>query len=572
MFEMLGSWSFGDYWKEEACKSAWQLITEGFRLSPDNLWVTYFKGCPQMGLKADLETKEVWSELGIPAERIIGLGMKDNFWEMGMSGPCGPCTEIHYCRERDGQLEDATELWNLVFMEWDRKPGNLELQPLASRFVDTGMGLERLTAVLNGEDSVYNTDLFSPLMEVIREASKCDQYRGTFGPQSTLDTGYRIVADHARMCTVSLADGATPDTHNRVRTVLRRALGASKQVFGVEEGLLGALAVEVVESLGSHHDLSKRLSRVQTILDFEEKNYQGLMERQHSYLEKLNKDFPSLAAHVPLDEARGYHEALTLLSNETSASLPTDLAFRLLDSHGLQEDGIVAIANLTNRSLNLEDLREKVTEQKRRSKLSTAQIEVEKGRKRVGIERKLAPTDDSSKYKYFKDNTDNYSFPRVMSKVLEIEGEGGGSILKFGERAAVVLDATCCYAEKGGQAGDKGFLTWESGRFKVEDTQEEEGVVRHWGRLESGHLVLGSEVEVEIDSEWRLGCMRNHTATHLINSALHSILPVTCQRSSYVSTDYLRSVKYVKVENCENKPFISGLTSLYMGHPLVLRM
>ena len=119
MFEMLGSWSFGDYWKKEACKSAWQLITEGFGLSPDNLWVTYFNGCPQMGLKPDLETKEVWSKLGVRSERIIGLGMEDNFWEMGMSGPCGPCTEIHYCREREGKLEDATELWNLVFMEWD---------------------------------------------------------------------------------------------------------------------------------------------------------------------------------------------------------------------------------------------------------------------------------------------------------------------------------------------------------------------------------------------------------------------------------------------------------------------
>ena len=544
MFEMLGSWSFGDYWKEGACKSAWQLITEGYGLSPDNLWVTYFKGCPQMGLKADLETKEVWSGLGIHPERIIGLGMEDNFWEMGMSGPCGPCTEIHYCRDREGKLEDATELWNLVFMEWDRKPGSGDLEPLASRFVDTGMGLERLTAVLNGEDSVYNTDLFSPLMEVIREASKCEQYRGTFGPLSMLDTGYRIVADHARMCTVSLADGATPDTHNRVRTVLRRALGTSKQVFGVEEGLLGALSVKVLESLGSHHDLSKRLSRVQTILDFEEKNYQGLMERQHGYLEKLRKDFTSLAPHVPLEEARGYYEALTLLSNELGASLPTDLAFRFLDSCGLQEEDVVAIANLTHRSLNLEELREKVKEQKRRSKLSTAQIEVEK-RRRVGVKRKLAPTDDSSKYNYFKDNEGKYTFPRMRSTVLEIEGqEEGESSLQVGDRAAVVLDATCCYAEKGGQAGDKGFLTWEGGRFKVEDTQEEEGVVRHWGTLKSGQLVPGSEVEVEVDPEWRVGCMRNHTATHLINSALHNTLPVTCQRSSFVSTNYLRSIKY----------------------------
>jgi len=541
MFEMLGSWSFGDYWKEEACKSAWKLITEGYGLSPDNLWVTYFKGCPQMGLKADLETKEVWSELGIKPERIIGLGMEDNFWEMGMSGPCGPCTEIHYCREKEGKLEDATELWNLVFMEWDRKPESGELEPLASRFVDTGMGLERLTAVLNGEDSVYNTDLFSPLMGVIRKASKCEQYRGTFGPGATLDTGYRIVADHARMCTVALADGATPDTHNRVRTVLRRALGASKQVFGVEEGLLGALAVEVVDSLGSHHDLSKRLSRVQTILEFEEKSYQGLMERQQSYLEKLQQDFASLATYVPFEEARGYHEAFTLLSNEPSATLPTDLAFRLLDSHGLQEDDVVAIANLTHRSLSLEDLRERVKEQKRKSKLSTAQIEVEKRRK-VGTKRKLPPTDDSSKYNYFKDKAGTYSFPRVRSEVLEIEGEEGESDLKVGDKGAVVLDATCCYAEKGGQAGDKGFLTWgeRQGRFKVEDTQEEEGVVRHWGTLESGQLVLGSEVEVEVDSEWRVRCMRNHTATHLINSALHSILPVTCQRSSFVSANYLR--------------------------------
>ena len=133
----------------------------------------------------------------------------------------------------------------------------------------------------------------------------------------------------------------------------------------------------------------------------------------------------------------------------------------------------------------------------------------------------------------------------MRSTVLEIEGqEEGESNLQVGDRAAVVLDATCCYAEKGGQAGDKGFLTWEGGRFKVEDTQEEEGVVRHWGTLKSGQLVPGSEVEVEVDPEWRVGCMRNHTATHLINSALHNTLPVTCQRSSFVSTNYLRSIKY----------------------------
>ena len=540
MFEMLGSWSFDDYWKEEACRSAWKLITEGYRLSPENLWVTYFKGCPQMGLKADLETKEVWSELGVQPERLIGLGMEDNFWEMGMSGPCGPCTEIHYCRQKEGRLEDATELWNLVFMEWDRKPGG-DLEPLSNRFVDTGMGLERLTAVLNGEDSVYNTDLFSPLMEVIKEASKREPYRGTFGPAATLDTGYRILADHARMCTVSLADGATPDTHNRVRTVLRRALGASKTVFGVEEGLMGELASKVVESLGSHHDLSRRLSRVQTILEFEEKCYQGMMETQQGYLDKLKMDFVSLAPYVPLEEAKGYYEALTLISNEPGGSLPSDLAFRLLNSHGLQEEDVIAIANLTCRTLNLDDLREKVKEQKHRSKLSTAQIEVARIRN-VEMKTKLASTDDSAKYKYFKDKADRYTFPKVRSRVLEIEGEQGGDNLKVGDRAAVVLDATCCYAEKGGQAGDKGFLTWEGGRFKVEDTQEEEGVVRHWGTLEVGQLVSEYEVEVEVDSEWRVGCMRNHTATHLINSALHIMLPVTCQRSSFVSSKYLRYV------------------------------
>ena len=536
MFEMLGSWSFGDYWKREACESAWQLITDGYGLSPDNLWVTYFEGCDKMGLKPDFETKQVWSDLGIRPERIIGLGMEDNFWEMGMSGPCGPCTEIHYCKQRNGSLVDATELWNLVFMEWDRKPGG-SLEPLASRFVDTGMGLERLTAVLNNEDSVYNTDLFSPLMEVIRDVSRRPPYQGTFGPDATLDTGYRIVADHARMCAVSLADGAAPDTHNRVRTVLRRALAASKSVFGVEEGLLGCLAAEVVKSLGSHHDLSRRLSRVETILEFEEKNYQGLMERQQSYLERIQKDFPSLAQHVPLEEARGYHEALTLISNEPGASLPTDLAFRLLDSHGLQEEDVVAIASFTNRSLHLEGLRQKVQEQKRRSKLSTAQIEVEMRNK---VKRKRAPTDDSLKYNYARKSSKEYFFPEAKGRVLEIEGNEEGIDLKIGEQAVVVLDTTCFYAEKGGQAGDRGFLSWNGGRFRVEDTQVEEEVVKHWGTLESGSLALGSEVTMQLDSEWRLGCMRNHTATHLLNSALHKILPVTCQRSSFVSAAFLR--------------------------------
>jgi alanyl-tRNA synthetase len=218
-FEMLGNWSFGDYFKKEACGMAWELLTKVYGIEPARLYVTYFKGNPELNLPADLECRDIWRELGVPADRIIGFG-KENFWEMGTSGPCGGCTEIHVdhlpsyktlnrAKDVNQDLSSLTELWNLVFIEYFRNP-NGSIVKLPEKHVDTGMGFERLVAFLQGKNSNYDTDLFQPIFRRIQEVTGASGYSGTFDT-SNLDTAYRILADHTRMVAVSLADGMFPE-------------------------------------------------------------------------------------------------------------------------------------------------------------------------------------------------------------------------------------------------------------------------------------------------------------------------------------------------------------------------
>lgn len=219
---MLGNWSFGDYFKRDACEMAWRLFTEVYAIPKERLYVTYFKGDKDMGLEADLECRDIWLELGVPNNRIVPFGAKENFWEMAKSGPCGGCTEIHidhlpnYASENrahdvNQDKSDLTELWNLVFIEHFRKPDGT-IESLKEKHVDTGMGFERLVAFLQGKSSNYDTDLFMPIMKRIHEATRMPEYTGMFdGENKKRDTSYRVLADHSRMIAVSLADGMFPD-------------------------------------------------------------------------------------------------------------------------------------------------------------------------------------------------------------------------------------------------------------------------------------------------------------------------------------------------------------------------
>lgn len=211
-FEMLGNWAFGgEYFKEEACSMAWELLTQVYGIPTERLWVSYFDGDPKAGLEPDLETRDIWLSLGVPATRVLSFGPQENFWEMGNTGPCGPCTEIHYDLAGGVGAPQLVELWNLVFMQHNREADG-SLQPLPQWHVDTGMGLERLVAVLQGKHSTYDTDLFSPLLHAIQQGCRAPPYLGRVGvaDEGRTDTAYRVVADHIRTLSVCISDGVFP--------------------------------------------------------------------------------------------------------------------------------------------------------------------------------------------------------------------------------------------------------------------------------------------------------------------------------------------------------------------------
>lgn len=271
-FEMLGNWSFNDYKKFDACNYAWNLLTNTFGINKNRLYVTYFKGDEHLNLQPDYETKEIWKNIGVNDDRIIPFGLKDNFWEMGLSGPCGPCTEIHidHNSSPDNQAfkvnqghSDLTELWNIVFIDHQRLQDGTII-PLGTQYIDTGMGFERLVAILQNKNSNYDTDLFQPLFDAIHKKSGCIAYQGKFGELDIggIDTAYRIVGDHARMITVALADGAIPEQNYKLRRVLRKATSVGIEIFHCDS-LLHELSYHVAENLGDvYPEIKKNITQV----------------------------------------------------------------------------------------------------------------------------------------------------------------------------------------------------------------------------------------------------------------------------------------------------------------------
>jgi len=525
---------------------AWQLLTQVYGLDRDKLWVTYFGGSEALGLKVDEETREVWRMLGVPENRIVPLGMEDNFWEMGLSGPCGPCTEIHYNHTGEGGLAGATEVWNIVFMQFDRVAGG-ELVPLAVKHVDTGMGLERLTAILNMDNlstipSLYTTDVFMPLFTHIASVSGKGAYCGDFSPTNTLDWGYRVLADHARMLTVCLADGVFPDQNHKLKNVLRRAQKVSRDVFGVEKGLLGELSYKVVETLGEHHaELYKNHPKVLTILEFEDENIKRILAEGEKFKNKLQEEYPDMAGHIETQEACNFYESLKSIGQSTS--IGCELAFKLYESHGMQKQDIVKIAAKANLEFDLDKFSKYFEKQKNMSKLSTALALNNNEEITFGAD--IPGTDDSLKYEYVRSTQAEYKFPDAKSSIIGlINSDMSCSSLREGERGVLLAEKTNFYSEAGGQVGDRGTVVGPGGSvFVVEDTQKlssKSGHIAHIGFVEAGEISVDDQVVLSIDREFRLGCMRNHTATHLLNSVLNDVLPITCQRSSYVSKDYFK--------------------------------
>ena len=441
-------------------------------------------------------------------ERLVGLGMSDNFWEMGLAGPCGPCTELHYNPTGTGGLDNTTEIWNIVFIQYDRKVSG-SLSPLSTVFVDTGMGLERMTAVLNNSftntnvPDVFQTDLMVPMLEHISKVTGDTPYCGRYGADCGLDRSYRVLADHARMVTVCLADGMLPDDTHRLRNVLRRAQSVARNVFNSDKNIVRELSFKVIESLGDQFpNLHRNQERISTILHHEHENYNKLLERGEKYRKKINLEFPEMdTRNIDVFDSLNYYESLRCVRAEAEdRTLQPKLAFKLYESHGMEEQDIQHLADLTNHTFDVHQFQEYFSEQKNKSKFSSA---LARAGSRIEISAGVPPTDDRAKYDYQRVGRSQYLFPTVstsLDSILTLTGAGSCSRISAGQSGALLTRHTNFYSQAGGQAGDTGTIWGDSGTFRVEETTNMAGHVLHTGHVTHGVLSQGDTVQLRVDA------------------------------------------------------------------------
>ncbi|KAB0804027.1 hypothetical protein PPYR_00997 [Photinus pyralis] len=548
-FEMLGNWSFGECVKMDAIKLVWDLLIQKYKIPKDLLYVTYFGGDATLGLEADIECKHIWRSLGVAPERIVPFGAKDNFWEMGATGPCGTCTEIHVDRLGYNNrsnfinkgLQDLTELWNIVFIEYNRKEDGT-IEPLPESHVDTGMGFERLTAVLQGKMSNYDTDLFSDIFRGIEKICKgVPQYKGQFGENDWdhLDTSYRILADHARMITVCLADGVIPDQNQKLRKIMRKAFLVS-EIYFKKEGLLKELSNYVVETLGYiYPELEKNITQVHDIISYEEDVHKLLRKNSLNEWQHIITDEPKLA-NLDIVETPGLTNAYKEIKSLPDKVISPKVAFKLYDTYGVDEEIILRLSEALGMKFVQEDFKHElnVAKEKSRGKL----ILNEKSVMKQLIVENTPLTNDEYKYQYTKE-AGTYSFPLLQVKLLKVVCDNVLlSNLTCNVECDIILDKSNFYTQSGGQLGDHGSVKFGKSSFEIKNTRKVGGFILHRGVLKSEDLItlpLESVGYLEIDMASRLGCMKNHTATHLVNCLLKNIKSVTCQKSSKVTSRYL---------------------------------
>nr|XP_033795877.1 alanine--tRNA ligase, mitochondrial isoform X2 [Geotrypetes seraphini]XP_033795878.1 alanine--tRNA ligase, mitochondrial isoform X2 [Geotrypetes seraphini] len=538
-FEMLGNWSFGDYFKEEACSMAWELLTQVYGIPRDRLYVTYFGGDLALGLEADDVSREIWLSLGVPAGHLLPFGMKENFWEMGETGPCGPCTEIHYDhmggRNASALVNqdspDVVEVWNLVFMQYDRE-GDGSLRPLPQRHVDTGMGLERLLTVLEGKQSNYDTDLFSPILTAIQQSSGAPPYQGLLGNADTghMDMAYRVVADHVRTLAVCIADGAYPGMSGAelvLRRILRRAVRFASEVLQAPPGFLASLVPTVAEILGpAYPELKQNTDRIVNIINENEADFLASLQRGCRIIDHTLQQAPH-AQEFPVDVAWSLHRNL---------GFPLDLINLMLKEKDI---GL----NLTALDQLAEEEAQKKGENQQREGLGRGlQLDVHS---LAELQRRAIPTtDESPKYAYTLGVDGRYVFGPCQATILMLyKDQLLLSEVPEGQRCGVVLDQTSFYAEEGGQCYDQGYfirIGQQDIMFPVEMVQKCGGYVVH-EVVTPAPLQVGDQVQLFIDEAQRLACMVRHTATHLLSFALRRVLGKgTEQRGSHVAATRLR--------------------------------
>lgn len=530
---MLGNWSFGDYFKKGAINYTWELLTKIYGLDPQRLYVTYFEGNQAGGLDPDLEAKELWLSVGVPEDHILPGNMEDNFWEMGDQGPCGPSSEVHYDRlggRNAAELvnqdyPDVLEIWNNVFIQYNREPDR-SLKPLPNKHVDTGMGFERLVSILQDKPSNYDTDVFSPLFQAIRNATGAREYRGLFGTDDPdgIDTAYRVVADHVRTLSFAISDGVTPDSEGRgyvVRRILRRGARYARKYFGVEIGnFFSRIVPTAVAQLGDMFpELKKKQHDVMEILDEEEISFAKTLDRGE-------RQFEHYAQQAKMKGVDRLHGADVWRLYDTFG-FPVDLTRLMAEERGLQID-----------DQEFEEARLKAKEASKGQKKSASEAvkldvhDLGKLEKMNDIQK----TDDSAKFG--KEN--------ITSQVKAIyhgkQFHSSTTKVPEGEQLGVILDRTNFYAEQGGQENDTGKLIIDGqAELEVSDVQLYAGYVLHTGFLKYGSFSVGDEVICEYDELRRWPIRNNHTGTHILNFALKIVLGDGIeQKGSLVAAEKLR--------------------------------
>lgn len=505
-FEMLGNFSFGDYFKHDAIQFAWELLTseKWFALPKERLWVTVYE--------SDDEAYEIWEkEVGIPRERIIRIGdnkgapyASDNFWQMGDTGPCGPCTEIFYDHgdhiwggppgspEEDG--DRYIEIWNIVFMQFNRQADGT-MEPLPKPSVDTGMGLERIAAVLQHVNSNYDIDLFRTLIQAVAKVT---------GATDLSNKSLRVIADHIRSCAFLIADGVMPSNENRgyvLRRIIRRAVRHGN-MLGAKETFFYKLVGPLIDVMGSAgEDLKRQQAQVEQVLKTEEEQFARTLERGLALLD----------------------EELAKLSGDT---LDGETAFRLYDTYGFPVDLTADVCRERKIKVDEAGFEAAMEEQRRRAREASG----------FGADyNAMIRVDSASEFK-------GYDHLELNGKVtaLFVDGKAVDAI-NAGQEAVVVLDQTPFYAESGGQVGDKGELKGANFSFAVEDTQKYGQAIGHIGKLAAGSLKVGDAVQADVDEARRARIRLNHSATHLMHAALRQVLGThVSQKGSLVNDKVLR--------------------------------
>ncbi|MDR0544513.1 MAG: alanine--tRNA ligase [Odoribacteraceae bacterium] len=507
MFEMLGNWSFGDYFKKEAIALAWEFLTAEMGLEADRLFATYFEGSSADNLEVDHEARDCWLHY-LPEERVLPGNKKDNFWEMGEMGPCGPCSEIHVDLRADEQRAAAPgqelvnagnplviEIWNLVFMQYNRKAdGTLELLP--THHVDTGMGFERLCMAVQGKKSNYDTDLFTPLIREIARLSGIP-----YGQDPKADVAARVVADHLRAIAFAITDGQHPSNVKAgyvIRRILRRAVRYAYTFLNRKEAFMFSLIPTLVEVMGKHYpELSAQQSLLQRVIEEEENAFFKTLDKGVRLLDKI----------------------IEKTAEEGSRTIHGNVAFELYDTYGFPLDLTELILRERDLDVNLQEFEAEMEAQKERSRSAAA----------VDTDDWVELTPDESQefvgYDFTEMEVRVARYRRVTAK--------GKTLYQL------VFNLTPFYGEGGGQVGDSGYLISEREKIRIIDTRKELGLTVHL--VESLPEDPARVFLARVDAEKRTAVANNHTATHLLHRALREVLGEHVeQKGSYVSDDYLR--------------------------------